>query len=110
MVVMVRSSVSWQVLSDMRMKINLPGDCRANRRSPRKGLSSSIPSSSAAKDDPAYEILLLDHIKMAALIHKFLALNWLKVCVRLLCVILYVFSGFRMLVFHDISNLLWSDT
>lgn len=73
-------SVAYQVLSDIRMKINLPGDCRPSRGSPRKGLSSSsIPSSYVAKDDPAYELLLLDNIKMAALIHKFLTLNWLKV-------------------------------
>ncbi|XP_063887534.1 Fanconi anemia group D2 protein-like isoform X1 [Scylla paramamosain] len=69
-------SVAYQVLSDIREKINLPGDCRPTRLSPKKSISSSIPST--AKDDPAYETLLLNNIKMAIITNKFLATNWLK--------------------------------
>lgn len=88
----VRLPLFLQVLSDMRMKINLPGDCRPSGGSPRKRLSSSIPSSSVTRNDPAYELLLFENIKMAALIHKFLAVNWLKVWILFHCIIMYVFS------------------
>ncbi|MPC33810.1 Fanconi anemia group D2 protein [Portunus trituberculatus] len=65
-----------QTLCDVREKMNLPGDCRPTRLSPRKAMSSSIPST--ARDDPAYETILLNNIKMTTLTHKFLATSWLK--------------------------------
>ncbi|KAG0727428.1 Fanconi anemia group D2 protein [Chionoecetes opilio] len=68
--------MAYQVLSDIREKINLPGDCRPPRLSPKKSMSSSIPASS--KSDPAYETILLNNIKMTSITNKFLSANWLK--------------------------------
>ena len=85
-----------QVLSDIREKMNLPGDCRATRLSPKKTISSSIPSS--MKNDPAYEILLLNNIKMTTITNKFLATNWLKVCMHFVTIIFHTFVPFKMLL------------
>lgn len=65
-----------QVVSDMREKINLPGDGAGTKNSPKKGNKGRDNSS---EDDAAYEILLFTNIKRAAFIYKFLTNAWLKV-------------------------------
>ncbi|XP_037793800.1 LOW QUALITY PROTEIN: Fanconi anemia group D2 protein-like [Penaeus monodon] len=68
-------AMAYQVVSDMREKINLPGDGAGTKKSPKKG---NKRRDSSNEDDAAYEILLFTSIKMAALIYKFLTNAWLK--------------------------------
>nr|XP_053651378.1 Fanconi anemia group D2 protein homolog [Cherax quadricarinatus] len=76
-------SMAYQVLSDMREKIHLPGDHRGSKTSPRKSqskLNTSITATNnnSSNEDIAYEVLLMNNIKMATLTHKFLSIAWLK--------------------------------
>ncbi|XP_066963666.1 Fanconi anemia group D2 protein isoform X1 [Macrobrachium rosenbergii] len=68
-------SVAYQVVSDMREKISLPGDyIGSSQRSPKKKNASKNDDDDVA----AYEILVFAKIKMAILFHKFLTNAWLK--------------------------------
>ncbi|XP_071548151.1 Fanconi anemia group D2 protein-like isoform X1 [Panulirus ornatus] len=70
-------SMAYQVLSDIREKINLPEDSKFSRKSPKKR-SSNTSACHSNHDDVAYKILLFSHIKMATITHKFLITAWLK--------------------------------
>ncbi|KAK3892628.1 hypothetical protein Pcinc_003517 [Petrolisthes cinctipes] len=66
-------AIAYQVISDMREKINLPGDC--------VGVGSSSSSKSHTKtnnEEADYELLLFNTIKMATLSQKYLTTAWLK--------------------------------
>ncbi|KAK7071509.1 hypothetical protein SK128_027158, partial [Halocaridina rubra] len=67
-------SIAYQVVSDIREKINLPGDYIGTQSTP-KGKKASVCKES---DAAAYEVLLFDKIKMVTLVNTFLANSWLK--------------------------------
>ncbi|XP_069186232.1 Fanconi anemia group D2 protein isoform X2 [Procambarus clarkii] len=75
--------IAYQVLNDMREKINLPDDHsrskKSPRKTPRKHNLSSTATNNNCNEEIAYKVLLINNIKMATLTHKYLSTAWLKV-------------------------------
>ncbi|KAK4317245.1 hypothetical protein Pmani_011660 [Petrolisthes manimaculis] len=63
-------NIAYQVISDIREKMNLPGDC--------VGVGSNKSQTKTSNEEGDYEVLLFNAIKMATLSHKYLTTAWLK--------------------------------